>query len=401
MIKVKYFFNFSQKIHIHTSCKNYGIICALKKTCNAMRKGTIMNEKKHELLPDVLRGFAILLMVFGHCIQAGSGAAFRDNALYFQDKLYQFIYSFHMPLFMLISGYFAHQSMERAKEKKERLSLLKRRSLSLLSPILFWTVFELLYAYISNIIKGYPNQPFFGIVIEFVKKLLTNCWFLWAVFWCFLLVYLMHYYLKDSALLYLLGLLSFFVLPDGMNLGVYKFSAIYYVAAFYFAGYLKKKDNPLLEKLSYLKILYIYTLLLGIIFIVLFSLYNAQCFIYTTGFHFIGKNVTLQIGIDIYRIIIGFVGSCFFILFAKLLLVLLPNYRFHLLSLMGSNSMGIYLISGYVLLFGAVRITDSLEPSYLLNLVTCISVVIISTLLTLILKRIPWLSWTIGKPHKK
>lgn len=358
-----------------------------------------MNTKKHELLPDILRGFAILLMVFAHCIQAGSGAFFRENALYFQDKLYQFIYSFHMPLFMLISGYFARQSMDWAKEKQERLSLLQRRSLSLLTPILFWTIFELLYTYISNIIKGYPNQPLSGMVIEFIKKLLVNCWFLWAVFWCFLLVYLMHYYFKDSALLYLLGLLSFFVLPDGMNLGVYKFSAIYYVTAFYFAGYIKKKDSSLFKKLSSLKNLCTYTFLFGILFIGLFSFYNDQCFIYTTGFHFIGKNIPLQIGIDIYRIIIGFTGSCFFILLGKLLLGIFPNYKFPLLSLLGNNSMGIYLISGYVLLFGAVRITDSMAPSYLINLITCIVVVMISTLFTLILKRISWLSWTIGKPR--
>ena len=359
-----------------------------------------MSEKKHELLPDILRGFAIILMVFGHCIQTGNGAYFRNNALYFQDKLYQFIYSFHMPLFMLIAGYFARQSINRAATKSERLSLLKRRSISLLSPILFWTVFELGYAYISNIIQGYPNQPLSGIALEFIKRLLVNCWFLWAVFWCFLLVYIMHYYLKDSIILYLLGLLSFFVLPDGMNLGVYKFSAIYYLAAFYSADYIKKEDRPFLFKLSSIKNLCGYTFLFGIIFIILFSFYNDQCLIYTTGFHFIGKKIPLQIVIDFYRIIIGFIGSFFFILLGKLLLRLFPNFKFPILSLMGNNSMGIYLISGYVLLLGMVNITDQMKPSYLLNLGTAVVVLIASTVITLILKQIPWLSWTIGKPHK-
>ena len=31
------------------------------------------DKKKRELLPDVLRGFAICLVVLGHCIQEGSG----------------------------------------------------------------------------------------------------------------------------------------------------------------------------------------------------------------------------------------------------------------------------------------------------------------------------------------
>lgn len=360
-----------------------------------------MNEKKHELLPDVIRGFAIFLMVFAHCIQAGSGAVIRDNSLYFQDKLYQFIYSFHMPLFMLIAGYFARKSMDAAESTAQRLALLKKRCVSLLAPIFFWTLFEFVYAYIFNMIHDQPNQTLPALALEFIKKLPVNCWFLWAAFWCFLLVFIMHYYLHDSVILYIIGFLSFFVLPDGMNLGVYKFMVPYYLAAFYFANILNKKDNSLPAKLSSVRNLSLSTLLCGILLAVLFLFYNDQCFIYTTGFHLIGKNVPLQFGIDIYRILIGFVGSCFFILFWKLLQLLLPRWHFRLLSLMGSNSLGIYLISGYVLLLGVVRITDRMEHSYLLNLVTAIFILIVSTLLTLILKRIPWLSWIVGKPSKQ
>lgn len=352
-----------------------------------------MKPKKHELLPDVLRGFAISLMVFAHCIQAGSGSVFRESSLYFQDKLYQFIYSFHMPLFMLIAGYFARQSIDRAQDKSQRIILLKRRAFTLLSPIFFWTFFECVYSYIFNLIYGYPNQSVSMLVLEYIKKLPTNCWFLWAAFWCFLLVYIMHYYLRDSILLYVLGFLSFFVLPDGMNLGVYKFMVPYYLAAFYVSNYIKKK-------LSSNRSLCIYTILCGVIFAALFLFYNEQCFIYTTGFKLIGKNVMLQIGIDFYRILIGFVGSFFFILFWKLLHCLFPKWRFRLLSIMGSNSLGIYLISGYVLMFGFVGLTDNLEPSYLLNLGTAILTLVVSILLTLILKHLPCLAWVVGKSDK-
>ena len=75
-----------------------------------------MDEKKErELLPDLLRGFAIVLVVLGHCIQDGSGVGYRSEALYFSDRLYQFIYSFHMPLFMMISGYLSWGSIQKAK----------------------------------------------------------------------------------------------------------------------------------------------------------------------------------------------------------------------------------------------------------------------------------------------
>ena len=69
------------------------------------------DKKKRELLPDVLRGFAICLVVLGHCIQEGSGGVYKLQEAYFDDRLYQLIYSFHMPLFMLVSGWLGWYSM--------------------------------------------------------------------------------------------------------------------------------------------------------------------------------------------------------------------------------------------------------------------------------------------------
>lgn len=60
--------------------------------------------EKRELYPDIIKGIAIILVVLGHCIQFGS--AFSTNLLFFKSSIFIAIYSFHMPLFMLISGYF-------------------------------------------------------------------------------------------------------------------------------------------------------------------------------------------------------------------------------------------------------------------------------------------------------
>ncbi len=45
---------------------------------------------------DILRGFAIFLVVLGHVLEH---AGLKD------DFLFYFIYSFHMPLFICISGF--------------------------------------------------------------------------------------------------------------------------------------------------------------------------------------------------------------------------------------------------------------------------------------------------------
>ena len=115
-------------------------------------------KTERERLPDVLRGFAIILVVFGHCIQEGNGESFSSGALYFDDKLYQFIYSFHMPLFMMISGYLSGKSMQRADTVQKRRVLLKRRMITLLSPIFLWTAIDYARILISNYIYG-KSQP--------------------------------------------------------------------------------------------------------------------------------------------------------------------------------------------------------------------------------------------------
>lgn len=54
---------------------------------------------------DYLKFFAIFLVVWGHCIEQLCSA---DSI---EDSAYRFIYSFHMPLFMMISGYFSVSSL--------------------------------------------------------------------------------------------------------------------------------------------------------------------------------------------------------------------------------------------------------------------------------------------------
>lgn len=45
---------------------------------------------------DALRGWAIFLVVFGHVL---------ENSGYHSSHLFSFVYSFHMHIFMVISGF--------------------------------------------------------------------------------------------------------------------------------------------------------------------------------------------------------------------------------------------------------------------------------------------------------
>ncbi|MBR5764466.1 MAG: acyltransferase family protein, partial [Bacteroidaceae bacterium] len=76
---------------------------------------------------DNIKGFAILLVLWGHLIQAIYG---YDYAASSANLVYGIIYSFHMALFFIVSGYF---SCYDGRELKE-FSVLKKKSAGLLIP---------------------------------------------------------------------------------------------------------------------------------------------------------------------------------------------------------------------------------------------------------------------------
>jgi fucose 4-O-acetylase-like acetyltransferase len=359
------------------------------------KEGKLMDKNnERELLPDVLRGFAVILVVLGHCIQEGSGLDYRTGALYFSDRLYQFIYSFHMPLFMLVSGYLSWGSIAKANDKDSRRKLLGRRASTLLAPVFLWTAVDYARILITNHINGTPQPE--AVIFVYFYNALNNLWFLWAVWWCFLAVYITHYFLRDSVAVYVIMFALMFVIPDGLGMGAYKYMMPYFISAYYFHGYILKKnisdkknwaDNPWS------------VLVMGVLFLVFFAFYNENSFIYLTGYKLLGKDVPYQLGIDIYRTAVGFAGSGFFILLWKYIIIKTEStrFRFKLLARLGADSMGIYILSGYLLVFFISRVSFIEKPSYLINILETIVVLAVSMILTIICGKIPVIKKFVGK----
>lgn len=74
---------------------------------------------------DILKAYAIFLVVLGHVIQT-------FNPEWKTDNVFLGIYMFHMPLFIAISGYFFIKSAE----KRTMNELLKRRFVGIMLPSL-------------------------------------------------------------------------------------------------------------------------------------------------------------------------------------------------------------------------------------------------------------------------
>lgn len=95
---------------------------------------------------DVLKAFAILSVVYGHVIQFGLTSDCLD------EPAYRFIYTFHMPLFMVLCGYFSLSSMQLSW-----WALARKKFNSLIIPCISWGV--VIYALLVGVhlLKNKPG----------------------------------------------------------------------------------------------------------------------------------------------------------------------------------------------------------------------------------------------------
>lgn len=81
---------------------------------------------------DVLKGICIILVVVGHLYE--NGEALRHSALY------SIIYTFHMPFFMVLSGYVTHYSLKTPVAFTNIHHYVLKKLRSLLLPCVMWTL---------------------------------------------------------------------------------------------------------------------------------------------------------------------------------------------------------------------------------------------------------------------
>lgn len=356
-----------------------------------------ISQRRIELL-DRLKGVAGILTLFGHVIIMGNGEVFRETDLYFNDKVFQLIYSFHMPLFMLISGFLFGRSV-RLYDRKKTAEQIFNKAKKLIVPLLLFSVLDLILS-ISNWISAGIQINIKIVVLQYLILFVTERWFLWAVFWCFLFSLLWKNLLKENPFVLAALFLIMFAVPDGLNLGAYKYMLPYFIIGnklfeAYYDDSMRKRAEKFLNFKSFIPAVLLFTALL--------SGYGGDKTVYISGYKLIGKDIFNQLYIDAYRFLIGLSGSVvmgfliYFISKSKL-----TEKVMSILSHVGKYTMGIYLLSQYVVVYIFNNITDNYyrdniaaAPNYLLTVLETALALIICLILIKIMKKLPILKYMV------
>jgi fucose 4-O-acetylase-like acetyltransferase len=264
---------------------------------------------------DALRGFLIISMVAGHIIQW-----YLPD--YEHNHIFNFIYSFHMPLFMFVSGFVCFKP----NQQIDFIAGLKRRFIQLMLPFFIWTF----------IVRPLIDWNFDAT--KFFNKILypdTGFWFLWVLF----LIYVIFLILSKLADKWKLNQTVMLAGGAVALYGIYLVSNFRYFGSqfiswyfmFFVIGFLYRQYNSLLNK--YLKYSFAVSL---IIFPIL--AYHWQIKTPPTVFGF-------TINSNLYLYVYKFVTVIFSIPFFMYLFRLFDG-RYHILNNIGKNTMGIYVIHG-------------------------------------------------------
>lgn len=270
---------------------------------------------------DALKCFAIFLVLAGHCIQHLLSSEYAD------EPGYRLIYSFHMPLFMMIVGFFFAKGL-----KKGFFRMVAKKSRQLLLPILAWSVITVPG---KQILVGFPSLQ------SFVENWIYGLWFLKSAFVCCLLGYFSFSY--GNKVVAVGGVLITLCISQLIYIPTLQLAYMY--PCFVAGGLLMRIDLD-----SRFQYVIMWTSL--VIFLTTLMFLDSSIYTESTGTfnsEFEGTIFHME-ALRFYRIIMGISGSLFFILLFKNLLHGVKKSAFRtLVGKIGQYTMAIYIMQSVIL----------------------------------------------------
>lgn len=269
---------------------------------------------KREIAFDALKFFAIFLVLWGHSIQYLSSTAFYDQ------PVYRMIYSFHMPLFMTLVGYFSNNG-----RNTQLLPTLGKKFRQLLYPALsFGVVFLISGLYMEGLSAG-------------IEKWVNAFWFLKSAFCCAVIYFIGRVCLRKATLTVCVTLaLSQCILFYRINLMYPCF--IFGVVLHEYISLLKQYAREV-------------CLGSGLCFAVMLAFWSADFWNIPYKSMYIGIQPYYEFWFcTLYRIVIGLVGTLFFIsLFLYIFSLIEVSAPLQKVCSYGQETLGIYILQTFLL----------------------------------------------------
>ena len=309
---------------------------------------------------DAAKAFAIYLVILGHVIQwTFPGNPYHDNAAFC------FIYAFHMPLFMAMSGFFIERLLVLSP-----LVFVQRRAVQLLFPVLS---FAAIYLGVRFLFVAPPTH-FWREVGDYLSG--GDLWFLKYLFADLCVIYASKRLLRHDALALLPTLALFFL----TRAGVFRFLPYLWLGYF-----LYKYQNRWAAHLRIVTLISLVTFVLSLFY--WRGDYDAplRFLVLHPTVHFDGPK-TWAVAV---RLAVGLSGSLFFLSLFRMGDPVIRRYLHAPSSALGQNTLGIYALQLYLLehLLGENVSLQLVGPfSLLWQLLIAIGVLLVCYALCLLLR---------------
>ncbi|MCD8301234.1 MAG: acyltransferase family protein [Clostridiales bacterium] len=271
---------------------------------------------------DNIKAFLIFMVVIGHvCTHLGVGAG--------GFAIYKIIFSFHMPAFIFVSGYFAKYN-----PKKNFAKLL---------PL--YLVFQTIQILIYLLFAGLEGKPLSGVSLAY----LTPRWTLWYI--VVIMLYQLLIPLFDTGdrrmqavymiIAVALGLLVGLVSDLGNFLALARLA---YFSPFFLLGYYERKNNFILTyvKNRHIKIARAVSAIAAAALVVIFFLFKSRI----NASHFYGTVAYSNVYDFLWRLL----GWGIALLWILILLIWIPEKKVPLVSGIGARTLSVYLLHAPVIL---------------------------------------------------
>lgn len=149
--------------------------------CENIRNGDLNFKSKRVQWIDFAKGIAIFLVVLGHAVEATFVGNPDSNIVHIA------IYSFHMPLFFMLSGMLFSEGKYSSWKR-----FVSKKFLTLVVPSYIFAIIMLIRKIVENGGIYFSPVQLIRMLLQFRVDALANYWFLPTLFFSFIIMWFIH-----------------------------------------------------------------------------------------------------------------------------------------------------------------------------------------------------------------